>query len=241
MLTLHQFPAPWDVCSGSCFCAKVEAFLRWQNIPHQVVSKVSLKGAPKGKVPFIVDEDGTHGDSEFIIAHLCEKYKLSPYAGLSAEQVGMTRAIRYLCEEGIYRATTYYRFVDDAGWAIIRDKFLADIPGWIRPIAEWKVRGYAKKQLYQHGMGRHSAGEIEQIVRGDIDALSAMLGDKAFFFGGEMHLADLTVFSVISNLVVPPFDNAASRYARSVENLVAHSERVRRICFGDAVPMKDAA
>lgn len=232
MLTLHQFPGPWDVCSGSCFCAKVEAFLKWQKIPHHVVSKVTLKGAPKGKVPFIVDEDGVYGDSDFIIAHLCEKYEVQPDAGLSPAQLGQARAIRYLCEEGLYRAMSYFRFVNDEGWEILRKEFFADLPGWIRPIAEWRVRGYVRNQLKQQGIGRHTPIEIAQLAQGDLRALSDMLGEQTFFFGERMHMVDLVVFSVVSNLIVPPFDDAVTRRAKMFSNLVAHTDRVREACFG---------
>ncbi len=232
MLTLYQFPGPWDVCSASCFCAKVEAFLCWKEIPHHVVSSLKLKGAPKGKVPYIEDENGKRGDSELILSYLFEKHNIWPDADLSPEQQGQARAIRYLCEEGIYRATSYYRFVDDAGWAITRAFFLSPFPAWVRPIAGWQIRKYVRAQLVQQGLGRHSHEEIGRMVTADIQALSDMLGDKPFFFGEQMHMADIVAFSIISNVLVPPYANAASQAAKALPNLVAHTARVRLACFG---------
>lgn len=232
MLTLYQFPAPWDVCSASCFCAKVEAFLRWQGLDHDIRNGLSLSGAPKGKVPFIEDEHGRIGDSEFIIAYLCRKHGLAPDATLSPAQQGTSRAIRYLCEEGLYRAMSYYRFVDDAGWAVIRTSFIHALPLWMRPLAGWKIRRYVKHQLEQQGIARHSAAEIAQMAEADLQALADMLGDQPYFFGDQMHLADIVVFSVIVNLVTPPFDNPVTQTARAMPSLVAHCQRVKRMCFG---------
>lgn len=232
MLVLHQFPGPWDVISGSCFCGKVEAFMRWQGIAYDKVSKVSLKGAPKGKVPFIIDDGKAIGDSEFIIAYLCKKHNLRPDAALTPEQQGISRAVRYMCEEGIYRAMSYFRFVDDAGWAITRDVFFEGLPGWLRPVAEWKVRGYVRQQLQQQGIGRHSPEDIGKLAEDDLIALADLIGAKPFLFGSEMHLADIVIFSVVSNLIQAPYDNAASRKARALPVLVAHSDRVRQACFG---------
>ncbi|MBY0408154.1 MAG: glutathione S-transferase N-terminal domain-containing protein, partial [Rickettsiales bacterium] len=226
LLTLYQFPGPWDVCSASCFCAKVEAFLRWQKIPYRAVSALKLKGSPKGKVPYIEDENGKLGDSEAIIRYLTDKHGLTHEEGLSAEQKAMARAIRYVCDEGIYRATSYFRFMTDEGWEVAKTYFLAPFPAWAKPIAAWKIRGYAKKQQWMHGIGRHTPDEVAQMVQADIDALSALLGDKPFFFGERMHVADIIVFSVMSGLVSQPFDNAANRAGRGAANLVSHYQRV---------------
>lgn len=241
MLTLHQFPAAWDVCSASCFCAKVEAFLRWQKIPYQLESKVSLKGAPKGKVPFITDNGKVIGDSEFILSYVCDTYGVNPDGNLTVAERGVSVAIRYLCEEGLYRAMSYFRFVDEAGWQVIRQTFFAGLPGWLKPLAEWKIRGYVRKQLQQQGIARHTREEVAALAIKDMDALAAILGDKPFFFGDEMHMADLVVFSVFSNWLVPAFDNPPARHARSLGRLVVHTDRVREACFGLAFAAKDAA
>ena len=215
--------------------------MRWQQIPHAVVNSLSLKGAPKGKVPYIVNEDGAYGDSDLIIAYLCQKYHVNPDQGLSAEQLAVARSVRYLCEEGLYRCMSYFRFVDDAGWEIIRTQSFVDFPAWVRPIAGYKIRKYVKMQLMQQGIARHSAQEVAQMGQADVGALSDLLGAKPFFFGDVMHLIDILVFSVVSNLIMPPFADAVSQCARATPNLVAHTQRVRLACYGDANTVKVAA
>ena len=213
MITLYQFPAQWDVCSASCFCAKLEGFLRWRKLHYTKVDGLSLKDAPKGKVPYVDIGGVKTGDSELIIEMLCRTHNLEPYPGLSEEQKSQARAIRYLCEEGIYRAMSYYRFADDAGWDVIRRDFFSTIPRWATPILEFKVRRVVLRQLHAQGTGRHSPKEVAEIGMRDVTALAAMLGDKPYFFGQQMTLADITVFSVMANLLVPPFENPLVRPA----------------------------
>lgn len=227
MITLYQFPPAWDVYSASCFCAKLEAFMRWKCVRYKVVSGLSLKGAPQGKVPYVEWNGEKIGDSERII----ERLGVEAYPGLDAQQKAQARAIRYLCEEGIYRAMSYFRFVDEAGWRVIYGKFFSQYPRWAKPLIEWKVRRYVKRQLVMQGIGRHGAEEVARLGMADVDALSDMLGDRTYFLGTQMTLADITVFSVMANLIHPPFDNALVRHARGKANLVAHAARVKEACF----------
>lgn len=241
MITLHQFPAAWDVISASCFCAKLETFLRWQMLPYRSVHSLSLKGAPKGKVPYIVLDGDTLGDSDLVIHHLSQRFDLNPFPALNDEQKAQARAIHYLCEEGVYRAMTYYRFIDDAGWEIIRRTFFSTIPALLLPALNWKVRRVVRQQLAAQGIGRHSAQDVARLGCRDISALSLMLGTKPYFLGHDLTLADITVFSVMANLLVPPFDNPLTRHARALSNLAQHTQRVRQRCFGISEPVAASA
>ena len=59
---LHKFDEAWGSAGPSPFCLKVESFLREANIVYEVVPfdpRRSFAKAPKGKLPFIEDEDRT--------------------------------------------------------------------------------------------------------------------------------------------------------------------------------------
>merc|ERR1712126_139515 len=58
------------------------------------------------------------------------------------------------------------------------------------------------KKVKAHGLGVHTAEEIEQFGKNDLLVLSEMLGDKEFFFGDEPSQLDLVVFSHVSQLVM---------------------------------------
>lgn len=231
-LKLYQLPALWDCFSSSSFCAKLEAFLRWQNIPYTAVTVHDMRGAPKGKVPYIEDENGKLGDSSLIIEYLIKKHGLNPDASLTPEQKAIARSMRYMCEESIYWAGVFLRWVDEPGAEIIKKDVFGKAPAFVR----WLIMPYLfkriSKQLYMQGMGRHSKEEIIAIACADLKALSDYLGSKPYFFGEAMTTLDLVVFSIVGNLIYVPFNDPVCQQARATPNLVAHVNRIRSQLFG---------
>jgi len=231
MLTLYQFPGPWDVCSAGPFAAKLEGFLRWQNIPYKSITVMRMKGSPKGKIPFIEDENGVLGDSSLIMEYLTRKHNLTPDGHLTREEQGQARALRYLCEEGLYWAMVYFRWVDTQGWAIIKQTFFRDVPMLAQPVFFHLVQKHVRKMLRMQGMGRHSRDEIAHIACGDLQALSDCLGNKPYFFGNMPSTTDFVVFSIFANFTSGPFVNPVTLYARNLSNLMAHADRIRMEYF----------
>src|SRR5215204_1715227 len=69
-VTLVQFAPVWGR-NVSPFSLKLEAWLRLADIPYEVRPARGLRKAPKGKLPYIVEADGSAvGDSTLIIEHL---------------------------------------------------------------------------------------------------------------------------------------------------------------------------
>src|SRR5688572_647084 len=59
MIVLHQFESCFGVPNASGFCLKLECFLRIAGLPYRTQPLHDLGTAPKGKGPFITDEDGS--------------------------------------------------------------------------------------------------------------------------------------------------------------------------------------
>ena len=76
-IKLHKFGGAWGIADPSPFCVKVECCLREAGIAYEVVpfeGRRSFAKAPKGKLPFIEDEDGAIvGDSTLISARLSKQ------------------------------------------------------------------------------------------------------------------------------------------------------------------------
>jgi glutathione S-transferase len=71
MIKLYKFGSIGDVCDASPFCVKVEAYLRLADLPYETLSGAQyLRKAPKGKLPFIEDNDNIIADSSFILKYL---------------------------------------------------------------------------------------------------------------------------------------------------------------------------
>ena len=101
MLQLFQFYPAFGVRNLSPFCLKLETYLRMSGIEHEVVWSSSTRGAPKGKLPYIVDADVTVGDSELIIDYLIEKFGDRLDGKLSASQQALSVAWRRLFEDSL--------------------------------------------------------------------------------------------------------------------------------------------
>src|SRR6266705_4346827 len=86
MLTLYSYPELFGVADNNGYGLKVFAFLRLNGVPfwHEHVFEASA--APRGQLPYIVDDGETIGDSDTIIAHATRKFRLKIDDGLTAAQ-----------------------------------------------------------------------------------------------------------------------------------------------------------
>ena len=119
MITLHQFGPAFGLRTASPFGLKLEAYMRLAGIPYRVEHFAGNPSkAPKGKIPFITDDDGRQmGDSALIIEHLVEKHGDKLDAHLTPAERAAGHALRRMTEEGLYFAILYSRWIDDAGFA----------------------------------------------------------------------------------------------------------------------------
>ena len=68
---------------------------------------------------------------------------------------------------------------------------------------------------------------IYKRARADVDALSGFLGSKAFFMGSKPRSIDATVLSILRHIIDTPFTFDTKDYAKSKNNLVAYTARMK--------------
>ena len=98
----------------------------------------------------------------------------------------------------------------------------------------WCLQGL--KRVRSNGMGVHTAEEIENFGKKDLQTLSEMLGDKEFFFGSEPAMLDLVVFSQVGQLVMVDKEHACPLrdfLEADCKNLVGLVNRMKDRCWGD--------
>lgn len=213
--------------SLSPFCLKLDAFLRMTGIPHEAITTPAPFGGPKRKAPWIEHDGRTLGDSSFIIADLTERFGVDLDRGLSPAQRGQALAIQRLVEENLYWAMVHDRWRRPENALPMRKTILGGLPAPLRPLVQAMARRGVVAQLNGHGMGRHADAEIAAIARRDIEAISAMLGDGAWFFGDEPTLTDAVVFSLLANIHYPAFASPMKAMVAERPALVAFLERFR--------------
>ena len=86
MITLYSYPGLFGVADNNGYGLKVYAFLKLAGVPFHHEHIFDASKAPRGQLPYIVDGTDTVGDSETILAHLVQKYRLTIDAALTPAQ-----------------------------------------------------------------------------------------------------------------------------------------------------------
>ena len=86
MITLYSYPELFGVADNNGYGLKVFAFLKLTGVFFAHKHIFDASAAPRGQLPYIVDDGETIGDSDTIIAHLTGKYGLKIDDGLTTAQ-----------------------------------------------------------------------------------------------------------------------------------------------------------
>ena len=127
MLTLHSYPELFGVSDNNPYGLKIFAFLRLAAVPFRHVHIFDASSAPRGQLPYIVDDGEAIGDSDTIIAHLIRKYRLTIDSALTVQQRDTTHLITRMLDD-LYWVMSYSRWQDDRFWPLFRDAFLKQHP-----------------------------------------------------------------------------------------------------------------
>lgn len=230
MIRLVQYEPVWGLPNVSPPCMKLETWFRMAGIPYEL-APLELARAPKGKVPYIIEEDGSRiGDSTLIIEYLTAKHGKDLDAVLTQEQRAISLAFRRMMKENLYWVIVYSRYKDEGNWVRYRQMIMASS---LRGVPEEQRRDIADAfrkvildQLHGHGMGRHTQEEAYSIGIADLRAISDYLGDKPFFMGEQLTTVDATLYATLANIIEVPIACSVKEFGQSRENLVRYCQRM---------------
>lgn len=229
MIQLVQFAPAFGLPNASPFCMKLETWLRMAGLPFEAVNDgMRVMKAPKGKLPYIVDDDGTVvADTSFVIEHLQRRHGVTLDAGLTPADLAVATAFQRLFEEDLYWTVLHTRWIDDAGWSRTRDAFFGMLPVPLRWIVPALARRGLRAELRGHGMGRHTVDQIHAIGRRDLTAVADFLADKPFMMGDAPTTLDATAYAFLANLLWVPVESPLKRHAAARPNLEAYCHRMK--------------
>ena len=228
MIKLYQFP-PVFGRNVSPFTLKLETWLKLAGLPYQVVAIRNPGQGPKGKLPFIEDDDGSFiADSSLIIEHLSRSRGIDLDAGLDARQRAEALALQRLVEEHLYFVLVWSRWLDREGWQTWRQALLGSIPPPLRQIAAIALRRRVRNGLYAEGLGRHRRDEIYAMGEADLAALASVLGARPFFAADRPTTIDATAYGTLANILLVPVESGLKRSAAGFANLVAWTDAMER-------------
>ena len=135
------------------------------------------------------------------------------------------------------RALVYCRWLSAFGAEYRRRVFTKKFGHLVFPLKHLIARHITKRikrDLWGHGMGRHSEQELYGIAQRDLLAVSEILGQKKFLFGDKPCLADAALFAFIAasawDLPKSPFDELIETKA---QNLHTHAQRMKELYYPD--------
>ena len=227
MIKLYQFQPAFGLPNASPFCMKVENYLRMAGLPYEIAPRANHFSAPKGKLPYIEDGAKVVADSSFIIEYLKSTYGDALDSKLTPLENAQAVALRRTMEENLYWALVYARWVEPRGWEATKQEFFKPVPALLRgPISALARRG-VKKQMWGHGMGRHSTDEVYHIGKTDITALADFLGDKPYFMGENPTSLDASAYAFLANIILVPMESALKQHTLKYPQLEMYCRHMR--------------
>merc|ERR1719373_466126 len=242
MVYLFQFTRSPQIPSISPFCLKLESWLKLHGIKYQNVDHKCKFRSKKGMLPFIEMNGEEIADSNIIIETLSKKFDKEMPAELTQDQKNVQHAMIAMVENHLHWTIVYWKSKDVDN---ILKGYKLNLQSAIGSKAPASLLNFyfkytfcrkGLKKVRSNGMGVHTAEEIENFGKKDLQTLSEMLGEKEFFFGDEPAMLDLVVFSHVGQLVMVDSEHSCPLrdYQESdCNNLVGLVNRVKDRCWGD--------
>jgi hypothetical protein len=151
MLTLYSYPELFGVADNNGYGLKVYAFLKLAGVPFIHEHIFDASSAPRGQLPYIVDDGETIGDSEAIIVHLIGKYRLGIDAALTPAQRDTDLLVTRMLDD-LYWVMSYSRWKDDRYFPAFRDAFMREHPHLTAEGLD-KARAFNFQRYHFQGIG----------------------------------------------------------------------------------------
>lgn len=224
-ITLYQPPGrPWNTPNLSPFCAKLETYLRFAEIPHSV-KPANVPKAPKGKIPYVKIGEEYMGDSQLIIERL---EKLNPPGldhNLTASQRAVSHTVRRMLDEAYYFVMMSMRWDSEHTFTHQKEQFVKVLPAPLRLAFPLIVRN-VRKTLRVQGTGRHTTAEVNGFGCADVSAVAELLGDKPYFHGDAPTTVDASIYGFMTGTLAFPGESALKTHLSAQKNLLDYCDRI---------------
>jgi glutathione S-transferase len=239
MMTLYSYPALFGVADNNGYGLKVFAFLRLAAAMHGRFGKPAstlpdyvggvpfvhehifdASAAPRGQLPYIVDDGETIGDSETIIAHLVGKYRLTVDAALDARQRDVSLLITRMLDD-LYWVMSYSRWKDERYWPLFRDALMREHPTLTGDGLN-KARDYNFQRYHFQGIGRYAPDAAYARGVADLEVLADLVPAGGYVHGAAPTSIDAGIYGFIANIYFYDIDTPLKQFVVAQPNLVRH-------------------
>src|SRR6201995_5518009 len=229
MLPLYSYPPLFGVADNNGYGLKVYAFLRLAGVPftHQHIFDASK--APRGQLPYIVDDGETIGDSETIIAHVTGKYRLAIDAALTAAQRDTDLLTTRMLDD-LYWVMSYSRWKDERYWPAFRDALKREHPQ-LSDEGLMKAKEFNAQRYYYAGIGRFDPDAAMARGLADLAAIADLIPARGYVHGDKPTGIDAGLYGFIANIYFYDIDTPLKQFVVAQDNIVRHCRAIHeRVC-----------
>ncbi|GLR91882.1 glutathione S-transferase family protein [Bradyrhizobium iriomotense] len=230
MLTLYSYPQLFGVADNNGYGLKVYAFLKLAGVPFVHEHVFDASAAPRGQLPYVVDDGETIGDSETIIAHAITKYRLTIDAALSRDARRTNLLVTRMLDD-LYWVMSYSRWKDDRYCPAFCSAFMAQHPQ-INAEGLEKAKAYNAQRYYFQGIGRYTPEQAYARGLADLKVLAEIVPAQGYVHGAAPTSVDAGIYGFIANIYFFPIPTPLKAFVDAHKNLVAHCEAIHKAIGG---------
>jgi glutathione S-transferase len=220
MITLYSYPTLFGVADNNGYGLKVFAFLRLAGLQFTHEHIFEASAAPRGQLPYLVDDGETIGDSETIIAHLIGKYRLSIDDVLGARERALSLVVTRMLDD-LYWVMSYSRWKDERYWPAFRDALMREHPTLTLEGLQ-KAREFNFQRYHFQGIGRYAPDAAYARGLADLQALAELVPAGGYVHGQRPTSADAGIYGFIANIYFYAIDTPLKEFVLTHQNLVRH-------------------
>ncbi|MFT3730175.1 MAG: glutathione S-transferase family protein [Hyphomicrobium sp.] len=224
MLTLYSYPTLFGVADNNGYGLKVYAFLKLAGMPFLHEHIFDASKAPRGQLPYIVDDGETIGDSETIIAHVKHKYAVTMDDGLSEAQRDTDFLVTRLLDD-LYWVMSYSRWQDERYWKQFRDALLREHPQLTEECLI-AAKEFNAKRYYFQGIGRYEPDQAMARGLADLSVLAKLIPSIGFVHRPTPTTIDAAIYGFIANIYFYDIETPLKKFVGSHENMVRHCRAI---------------
>ncbi|MFK8021709.1 MAG: glutathione S-transferase family protein [Pseudomonadales bacterium] len=234
MISLYTLPGAFGLRNPSPFCLKIEMALAYLKLDFDIVCEANPQKAPKGKMPWLVIDEGPDGgekiipDSELILDYLDKKTNGGLFGYLSEQEIATGLSFTRLAEDHLYWLMVAARWLDDDWFKVVKKGFFGFIPAPLGFIISTVARRKMRQTYNLHGLGRHSSEEQAEFARKDLQAIASQVRSHNYIAGDRLTVYDFGVASMVAGLIDNQPATWISKIADEMPELRQYSEGIQQ-------------
>jgi glutathione S-transferase len=214
------------VADNNAYGLKVFAFLRLTGVPFHHEHIFDAPSAPRGQLPYIDDDGEIIGDSDPIIAHVIQKYRLTIDAWLTQSQRDMNHLITRMLDD-LYWVMSYSRWKDERFWPLFQQELLREHPR-LTPDSLRKAKEYNAQRYFYQGIGRYDPDAAMERGLSDLEVLAHLVPASGYLHGPQPTSIDAGIYGFLANIYYYDIPTPLKQFVNAQPNLVRHCEAIHK-------------